>query len=86
MKKYLGLGLALVVLGCVSAESNLARLQAECAVAPLAKIGGDLIPVPGAGIAISLTINAVCSNTALVANSEAAIASAIATIVAKKRN
>jgi hypothetical protein len=85
MRKLFLVGM-LALGGCVSAQSNLARLQTECALAPLAQIGGSFIPVPGAGGVINLTISAVCANTALIANDEAAIAVAIEAIVKRKRN
>ena len=84
MKKLLAAATMVALTGCVSAPSNLARLQAECAVAPLAEIGASFIPVPGAGGVANLTIGAVCANTALVANSEAAVAAAIQAIAQRK--
>ncbi len=64
--------------GCVSAPSNLARLQAECAIAPLAEIGNLFIPYVGG--ALNYTIGAVCANPQLIADDEAKIAAAIQAI------
>ena len=87
MKRILVIAISLVsISGCVSPATNLARLEAECALAPLARIGNSFIPVPGAGGVLNLTIGAVCANTALIANDEAAIAAAVEAIVQRKRN
>ena len=86
MKRVFVVASLIAIASCVSAPSNLARLEAECALAPLAQIGSSAIPVPGVGFGLNLTIGAVCANTALVANDEAAIAAAVEAIVQRKRN
>ena len=84
MRKLLTLATLAALAGCVSAPANLARLEAECALAPLAEIGADVIPVPGVGLAANLTIHEVCANTARVARDEALVAAAIWAIVQRK--
>ncbi len=83
MRKII-IGGVLAIAGCVSAPTNLDRLRMECAYAPLAQIGSSFIPIPGASGVINMTISAVCANPELVANSEAAIAIAIQTILQRK--
>ncbi len=74
----------LALVGCVSAQANLARLQFECEAAPLAQIGNSFIPVPGVGGVLNLTIGTVCAHPEFIANNEAAIAAVIASIRQKK--
>ncbi len=74
----------LALVACVSASANLARLQQECALAPLAEIGSSFIPVPGAGGIINMAIGEVCSHTEMIANDEAAIAAAVEGIIQRR--
>ncbi len=84
MKKLIAAAVLFALASCVSASSNLARLQTECAAAPLFQIGNSLIPVPGVGGVLNLTISAVCANPELIADDEAKVAAAIAAIVQKR--
>ncbi len=72
--------MAIWLSSCASPESNLARLEAECALAPLAELGATLIPVPGSAGILALSLGAICANTSLIAENEAALATALAAL------
>ncbi len=72
--KKLCMAACVVLTGCVSADANLARLRTECALAPLAELGTSLIPVPGVGGALNLTMSQACAHPEWIAGKEAEVA------------